>query len=72
MKQATIKDLLALCKAECDAGNGDRIIVISDDNEGNSFHGMFYGFTYITESDKEVFPIYDSQEEACNKIVILG
>ena len=72
MKQLTVKDLLAICKKEVQNGNGDRIIVISDDNEGNGYHGMFYGFTVVKEEDKDYYQIYDSQETDTNKIVVLG
>lgn len=40
-KQMTISILFELCKKEIAKGNGDKNIVISDDNEGNGFHGMF-------------------------------
>lgn len=72
MKQLTVKDLLAICKKEVQKGNGDRIIVISDDNEGNAYHGLFYHFTIIDESEKEFFEVYDSQEHDINKIIVLG
>lgn len=72
MKQLTVKDLLAICKKEVQNGNGDRIIVISDDNEGNGYHGLFYHFTIIDENEKKFFQVYDSQETDINKIIVLG
>lgn len=72
MKQLSVKDLLEICKKEVEKGNGDRLIVISDDNEGNGYHGMFYGFTVVKEEDKDYYPIYDSQETDTNEIVVLG
>ena len=71
-KQLTVKDLYKLCKNEINKGNSDRILVISDDNEGNGFHGLFYGFTEIDEKDKEYYPIYDSVETDIKKIIVLG
>lgn len=52
MKQITVKELYELCKAEIAKKNGDKFIVISDDNEGNGFHGLFYGFTPADEEIK--------------------
>jgi hypothetical protein len=75
MEQMTVKALLKYCQQEIKNGNGDKRIVVSDDNEGNGFHGLFYAFTDIkTESDKKYYNdhIYDSSEEDINKIIILG
>ena len=69
-KQMTVKDLLALCIKEYEAGNGNKNIVISDDNEGNGFHGMFYGFSEVNDyfSDQ----IYDSHTCKADDTIILG
>ena len=48
------------------------MIVISDDNEGNGFHGLFYGFTIIEEKEKHYYPINDSNSDDIEKIIILG
>lgn len=73
MGQMTIKTLKALCDKYIKQGYGDRMIVISDDNEGNGFHGLFYGFTIIEEKDKPFYDnIYDSQSTDINEIIILG
>lgn len=71
-KQLRVQDLYKLCEQEIKKGNAQRILVISDDNEGNGFHGLFYGFTEITEKDKEYYPIYDSVETDIKKILVLG
>lgn len=72
MKQLTVNDLLKICKKEVERGNGDRKIVISDDNEGNGYHGLFYHFTIIEENEKEYFQIYDSTTDNINEVIILG
>lgn len=76
MKQLTVKQLYALLIEEITKGNGDKKIVVADDNEGNSFHGLFYGITSepndIKENIENSNGIYDSQEKDLNKIVILG
>ncbi len=51
----------------------DRKIVISNDNEGNGFHGLFYGITWEYNDVKAYEDdIYDSQSTDPNEIVILG
>lgn len=69
-KQITVKDLLKLCKQAVKEGNGDKNIVISDDNEGNGFHGMFYGFTPVDEYTEEL--IYDSHTHSPKDTIVLG
>lgn len=41
MKQMQVKDLYECCKEQMDKGNGDKFIVVTDDNEMNGFHGIF-------------------------------
>lgn len=72
MEQITVEQLAALCLQEIKKGNGNRKIVISDDNEGNGFHGLFFGFTQIKKSEVDAFYIYDSQEEDYKKVIVLG
>lgn len=71
MQQLTVKKLLELCKQAVKNGLGDKKIVISDDNEGNGYHGMFYGFTILTEDNQDYYPIYDSNA-AIDETIILG
>ena len=70
MKQLTVKELLKLCKQEIQDGNGDKNIVISDDNEGNGYHGLFYGFTAVTQDFED--EIYDSVTNSIADTIILG
>lgn len=74
MKQLTIKDLKKACDVAIKEGLGDKIIVISDDSEGNGFHGLFYAFTQIEGEDKEYYKnsINDSATYDVEKIIILG
>ena len=71
MEQMTVKELYKLVQAEMKKGNGDKLIVISDDNEGNGYHGMFFGFT---SKDLEYLQddIYDSITNDIDKIIVLG
>lgn len=68
--QITVKELYKLCKAEIAKGNSDKFIVISDDNEGNGYHGLFYGFTPVDEN--YISYIYDSQHMSSEDTIVLG
>ena len=70
MDQMTIEQLCELCKMQVQAGNSKKKIVISDDNEGNGYHGLFYGFTPVTEEFED--DIYDSQSKSPDDTIILG
>lgn len=72
MAQLTVKDLFVRCQEQIAHGNGDKHIVISDDNEGNGYHGLTYGFTEIEAGEEEEYPIYDSQFKKAEDIIILG
>lgn len=72
MKQLTINELLKFCQQQVKKGNGNKKIVISDDNEGNDYHGLFYAFTKIAEYQKEYYQIYDSETDDINEIIVLG
>lgn len=52
MRELTVKDLLQLCMKECRKGNGDKVIMISDDDEGNGYHYLYYSFQLATELSK--------------------
>ena len=41
----TVKRLLELCQQQVAKGNGDKIIILSNDDEGNGYHEMIYEFT---------------------------
>lgn len=41
----TVNQLYEACKAQIAKGNGDKHIIISDDDEGNGYHTLFYLFT---------------------------
>lgn len=70
MKQVTVRDLYRYCENAISDGHGDKNIVISDDNEGNGFHGLFYDFTPVDEDFADL--IYDSQTRSANDTIILG
>ena len=72
----TVKQLYLELAEEIKKGNGDKVIVIADDNEGNAYHGMFYGVTSDPKTVRENIEtsngLYDSAVEDYDQIVILG
>lgn len=46
----TVEQLLEMCKEQIKKGNGKKHIIISDDDEGNGYHTLFYSFTDDAEN----------------------
>lgn len=44
MKPLTINDLKRECEKQIKLGNGNKVIMLSDDDEGNGFHYCWYTF----------------------------
>lgn len=70
MKQVTVKMLFNFCKKEIEKGNGNKNIVLSDDTEGNGYHGCYYGFTEIDKYTENL--IYESKTYDKDNTIILG
>ena len=77
-KNITVKELRDRLDKYVRAGLGERQIVISDDNEGNGFHGLFYEITIINETSSEEDKAYyrdlihDSCTDNLDDIAFLG
>lgn len=71
MKQLRVKDLKKFVDEAIDNGYGDRYIVVSDDNEGNGYHGMFFQFS-TDHLENYVNLIGDSKTNDPTKFVVLG
>ena len=75
-QQLTVRMLYKMALKEIHKGNGEKMVVISDDTEGNGYHGLFFGFTSSENGIKECLEasngIYDSESENPQEIVILG
>ena len=41
----TVERLLELCKQQVAKGNGKKLILLSNDDEGNGYHECYYEFT---------------------------
>lgn len=52
MKPITVKQLMMLCSKQVQKGNGDKVIMISNDDEGNGYHYLWYSFQTVEEMEK--------------------
>lgn len=71
MNALTVRELLKACQEQVSMGNGDKIVLLSSDDEGNEFHTCYYKFTYdpeVIESMKDLF--HDDNDP--NEVIILG
>ena len=80
MKQITINDLWKACVEERKKGNGKKKILVSSDEEGNSFNPLYYLFT-PTKDPNEEQDFFDAAyidkpcgvtDENINDYIILG
>ena len=75
-QQLTVKKLSAWLNKLVKEGHGDKFIIISDDTEGNNYHGMFFTPTYDEQTVRECIEcsngIYETNEENPANLVILG
>lgn len=70
----SVKDLYNECKTQIERGNGDRKIMISQDDEGNGYHYLFFGMAtgeemkdddmFMMSIDKNITPVDD--------VIVLG
>ncbi len=69
----TVKDLKKFCEKQIKKGNGDKHVLISDDDEGNGYHTLFYG---ISDQDTKGFELMLEMEHdgthTKDNCVILG
>lgn len=76
MNGLTINDLTKYCVKQIQNGNGDKKILISNDDEGNGYHELFFEFSNV----KDIFegeyppskPYHLSKEQIENEYIILG
>lgn len=69
----TVKELEKFCKEQVKNGNGNKKIMLSDDEEGNGYHDLFFAFTPVTKDAVAYTFLHDcSEEEALKDYIILG
>ena len=78
MEQMTVQQLLdhlqEMVKTRPACKN--KYIVVADDNEGNGYHGLFYGLTVTPKDVKDIIEfsngLSDSVTQDTRNLVILG
>lgn len=75
-KPLTVKELAKLCQEEIKKGHGDCSIMISDDDEGNGYHYLWYCFSTAEKlleygCDALEYTL-DESVAPVNKTIILG
>ena len=68
----TVNELFELCKEQIKKGNGGKHIIISDDDEGNGYHTLFYAFTDDVENLKYMLEIEHDGTHTVDNCVCLG
>lgn len=73
----TLNELLKVVLDGVKAGHGNKTVIISDDDEGNSYHNLFYGLTTKSSEVKNCIEcsnsvLSDFNENDYKNIVILG
>ena len=75
MEMLTINDLAKFVNAEIKKGNGAKKIMISNDDEGNGYHGLYFAFTPTEKifggSYSPLLP-YGVKSEELKDYVVLG
>ena len=74
-KPITINQLKNFCNSEIRKGHGDYAIMISEDDEGNGYHYLWYAFTPIEEYGNDEFGVLCNLDERVapkDKTIILG
>lgn len=75
MKPLTINELYKECEKQIKKGNGNKVIMLSDDDEGNGYHYCWYSFTNIEDAlDTYIQDDYLINERIAKKedTIILG
>lgn len=73
MDGLTVKQLAKYCLEQIKKGNGDKVIQITQDDEGNGYHTLFYQFTDNPIEIKECYEygmFHDNVD--VDNVVLLG
>lgn len=68
--QVTVLQMYQSLQKAIKEGHGSKYLVLSDDNEGNGYHGCFYGISPLEPGTIEL--VSDSQIMDPNKLMIIG
>ena len=69
----TLRELAMACAEQLKKGNGDKIVLLSGDDEGNSYHTLFYTFLDDQNviNDIASWGLFHDDVDP-NKVIILG
>ena len=71
-KPITVNELFHILLKEIGKGKGNAHIYISADDEGNEFHGLYYGITPLDTADSKEYLLPLCRDGATENDVILG
>jgi hypothetical protein len=71
-KGITVNKLAELCREQKKLGNGNKQILISDDDEGNGFHTLYYGFSPKEKIFGGEYPPIAHDNNENDDIIVLG
>ncbi len=75
-KGITVMQLLQECMKQMKAGNGNRHVMISGDDEGNNYHELFYGFQPVPDFSSPymagTLPYGVTEEDVRREYIVLG
>lgn len=66
----TVEELLEFCKEQVKAGNGKKHVILSGDDEGNSFHYLVYAFNEDVEGFSDNFDCFLQDANNENSIIL--
>jgi hypothetical protein len=77
MKKMTLMDLYLAIAEQVKQGNGDKVVLVADDDEGNGYHPIYYAVTPMkgnfTEEDLAYCNTYGISPKDCmEKCIVLG
>ena len=73
-KPIKVRELLELCKEQVAKGNGNKSIMISNDDEGNGYHYLWFGFATGEEMQEDDMFVMSVEEDIApiENTMILG
>lgn len=72
MGTITINELLKACQHQVKLGNGDRKVMLSGDDEGNSYHECFFLFSPEVKGKDIMYGLPVSPAEFDKDYILLG
>jgi hypothetical protein len=70
MEPITVKQLFELCEEQIVKGNEDKKIMISQDDEGNGFHYLWYSFSTPEEAGVDELDINEDVAKLEDTIIL--